>query len=80
VPYHLSILLKIYHHLSYLDLKVTIVETLEGIDDDDDMLVVWCCLPIGVLAVVVALLRFPVLLVSFDGAAIDGEYDCCAYT
>jgi hypothetical protein len=46
-------------------------------DDDDDILLVCCCWPIGVLAVVVvALLRFSVLLVSFDGAAIDGEYDC----
>jgi hypothetical protein len=33
-----------------------------------------------VLYVVVELLRFPVLLVGFDGTALDGEYDCCAYT
>jgi len=43
------------------------------------MLVVCCCWPIGVLSIVVELLRFPVLLVGFDGTALDGEYDCCAY-
>ncbi len=54
-------------------------DCIEGTDDDDDMFLVCCCCLIDVLDVIIVLPGFPALLVSFDGAAIDGEYNCCAY-
>jgi hypothetical protein len=54
-------------------------DCIEGTDDDDDMLLVCCCYIIDVLAVVIVLPGFSVLLVSFDGAALHGEYDFCVY-